>query len=343
MKRARLMSLVLLTLAVVGAGCVNTNRRTSGSYVARPRSFALAVSVQGGLQPTPAQWAAIRAKFAEEIGARGWVLVTDVTLADHIVRIDFTPDPDDPESSGHARIISIKANPQSMVARRGNSPFSNAYSYAYGGLWNPYSMQYGYYPGNYYGYGDFYGYDATYGGGSATYVPVTHKPTPTHPPYRHPPGNRDDCPPEQGIRPLTGTFAGNYTSNPVNDHPRTPPSDYRRGDRGAASSRNDRSSSGDRGYARSDSWHGRSDSSYARSDSSSSYSNSSYSRSDSSSTRNDAAYFRSESSYSAPVSYSSSSDSYSASSSSSAAASSAAASFSSAVSTAETTSVAKQN
>src|SRR5687767_15924476 len=104
MKRPLLLSVAMLSLiAVFTAGCATSARSSSRSAVVRPRSFALAVTVQGGLQPTPAQWAAIQAKVAQSIASRGWVLVTDIDLADHIIRIDFTPDPIDPENTGHAR------------------------------------------------------------------------------------------------------------------------------------------------------------------------------------------------------------------------------------------------
>src|SRR5687767_574218 len=89
MKRG--LFLVLLTLVVFGTvGCASFARKSAAPQY-RPRAFALAVTVNGVLLPTPQQWAAIQAKVADELAAHGWVLVTDLALADSILRIDFTP------------------------------------------------------------------------------------------------------------------------------------------------------------------------------------------------------------------------------------------------------------
>ena len=79
MKRGLL--LVLLTVVVFGtAGCAIFARKSAAAQY-RPRAFALAVTVNGVLLPTPQQWAAIQAKVADELAAHGWVLVTDLALA----------------------------------------------------------------------------------------------------------------------------------------------------------------------------------------------------------------------------------------------------------------------
>jgi hypothetical protein len=298
----RAISLLLLALVSVGVeGCASTSRQNRNTASNRPRSFALAVTVNRALQPTPQQWATIQAKFASVIAERGWVLVTDLSLADHIVRIDFTPDAEDPETNGRAKVLWIRNNPKNMVARQGTGPLPGAFGYAssMSSMW-PYSN---YYPGSYYGYGDFYNDGYTSGWSTVTTpVSTTPTPSPTHPPYRHTPGNRDDCPPEHSLRPMPAfvpTFVANTSSTysaarQVADHARPPPSDYR-------------SSSSDRSHG------GRSD----RSGSDRSYS--SYSR-------NDSGYSRSDYSSSNYSSYSSSSPDYSSSMSSSASTSSSAAS-----------------
>jgi hypothetical protein len=272
MKRSLVASVALLTLLALGAaGCATTRKSTA---LNRPRSFVLAVTVHNSLQPTPQQWSVIQARFSRLLAARGWVLVNDITLADHIMRVNFTPDPTDPEVRGHATVLSIRANPRSTVARQGTSPYpSSALGYSNGfGFSNGFGRSSSlYYSNSYYGYGGYY--DDGYSSGSSTYTPVVFTPPPTTPPLRHHPGNRDDCPPGQ----VPSHFAGNY-SRPVDDHPRPPPSDYGRwsgertsGHRSGSYSRSDNSS-----YSHADR------SSYSRADSytpSQSYSEPSYSSS----------------------------------------------------------------
>jgi hypothetical protein len=294
MKPPHILCVVSLVLVALGiSGCATSFRSARATQLNRPRSFALAVTVHGALQPTPAQFAAIQAKVAQSLAGRGWVLVTDIGLADHILRVDFTPNPNDPENSGHAQLLAIRRNPLSTVARQGMSPYPTAFGYS--GYQNTSWWNSSLYSGRYYGYGDFY--NEGYSPGWYT-TPVTTPPV--CPPLRNPPGNREDCLPGFGVRPLPGVFAGNLAPGTINDHPRPPPRDYGRW-------------SGERVAARSD----RSERSYSRSD----YSNS---RSDSYFSRSDSSYSRSEPSYS-QSSYSSS-DSYSASASSSASSSAAASS-----------------
>jgi hypothetical protein len=194
----------------------------------------------------------IQARFSRVLAAKGWVLVNDVSLADHILRVDFTPDPEAPEASGHATVLSVRRNPRSMVARRGTGPYSNG-AFSYSSNFSSGWMSSGFYSNSYYGYGGVY--DDGYFGGSGSYTPVIFTPTPKTPPLRHHPGFRDDCPP--GHNP--GQFAG-HISDPANDRPRPPPSDYGRWSGEPTTARADRS------YSRSDSSHSRSGSSYSRSD-----------------------------------------------------------------------------
>jgi hypothetical protein len=249
MNRSLLALVILVVLVCLGAGCA-TSRSTARTV--RPRSFVLAVTVHGSLQPTPQQWAMIQARFARALEAKGWVLVNDVSLADHILRVDFTPDPEAPEDRGHATILSVRRNPLSTVARRGTGPYSNG-AFSYSSNFSSGWMSSNFYSNSYYGYGGFY--DDGYFGGSGSYTPVIFTPTPKTPPLRHHPGFRDDCPP--GHTP--GHFAG-HTPDPAHDRPRPPPSDYGRWSGEPTTARADRS------YSRSGSSYSRSDSSYSRSD-----------------------------------------------------------------------------
>src|SRR4051812_41037602 len=117
MKRSFVFSALLLVVAAFGyGGCANASRPSARHSISRPPAYALAVTVNGGVQPTPLQWAAIQEKFAKEFAAQGWVLVTDLALADYIVRIDFTPDPTDPQNSGHAVVVGVRNNPRNTIA-----------------------------------------------------------------------------------------------------------------------------------------------------------------------------------------------------------------------------------
>lgn len=254
MKRPLFVWIALLGLLALGVtGCTSlSSSRTS--TVNRPRSFALAVTVNNADQPTAEQWAVIQANFSRWLNARGWVLVNDVSLADHILRVNFTHDPSDPESKGVARIVRVMKNPLSTVARRGTSPYpSYGFGYAdpFASNWPLFSS---YYSG-YSGYGSFY--SDSYWGSSWTHTPVT---KPTTPP-RHHPGDRDHCP--SPIAHPTGRFAG---PDSIDSHPRPPPRDYGRFSGERAVSRADRADH----FPRSD-WSSRSDNFHSSSAHSSSY------------------------------------------------------------------------
>src|SRR5690349_20733886 len=115
MKR-RLFVALLTLLALGSAGCALFPRKTVAARPSRPRAFAIAITVNGVLQPTPQQWAAIQAKVVDELAVHGWILVSDLALADDILRIHFTPNPNDPENSGRARLIGIRPNPRLAIA-----------------------------------------------------------------------------------------------------------------------------------------------------------------------------------------------------------------------------------
>lgn len=224
MKRLSL-SVVLVSVVGLGlGGCAGLTHRPSASFASatapRPApTYALAVTVDGALQPTAAQWAAIRAVYASGLAAIGAVLVTDLALADYILRIDFKPDPADPENRGHATLLNVRRNPASpaailaggiayeptprrTVARSTYSSFAGFAGFAGGfgaPLWSsPWNFG-GLYSGNY-GYWDAHNSGYTGGGGGAVVTPPP--PTPQPPKHHHrPPGERVDCPPDLAPRP----------------------------------------------------------------------------------------------------------------------------------------------
>jgi hypothetical protein len=198
------------------AGCANTAHQPYAASAYKPKTFALAVTVQGALQPTPLQYAAVQEKFVDEFWAQGWVLVTDLNLADYIVRVDFTPDPADPENSGKTAVVGVRDNPRKLlaglttVAPVTRYPTGFSYSSAFQpSLWGS-GFAGGY--GGYYGWGDS-AYDG-YSYSSPTLNPITPPVVTPKPPYRHhQPGQPDDCPPSRKAdnptfaRHLPGDFA----------------------------------------------------------------------------------------------------------------------------------------
>jgi len=270
-----------------------------------PRAIALSVTVDGVLQPTPAQFAVIQAQAVRQFGAMGYVIVTDLSLAEQILRINFVPNPNDPENSGRATVLGFRSNPYyasapSNIAR----PYPASFGFA--GMFGNYGHSYGAF--NQYGYG-YFGYGSSYYDGysysSTTLNPVTPPSTkPTHPPHRHDPAY---CPPDTPrVQAAFGRFAGSYQTTNAATYPQ---SGSRRRDYDGPSS------------GSISSWFGGSRSS-SGSDSGSSYSRSesSYQRSEPTSSQSAPSY---ASSYSAPApSYSSSDSSFSSSSASSSSSSS---------------------
>ena len=349
MKRP-VFGIALALLIALVSGCANSPRRAFAAAPGSggPRAFALAVTVQGGLQPTPLQWAAVQAKFADEFSWRDWILVTDLALADYIVRVDFTPDPADPENKGQAVVVAIRDNPRAVLGTLTTlSPYPTSFGYTgtfQNALWSPS------FSSAYYGWNDSF-YDG-YSYSSPTLNPVKPPATtpPIHnPPYRHPhsrPGNPDQtayCPPVDPTQPhrhyLPGDFAPRPPAQPtfaaadasdLTSRRRWGGNGSRSWSRGETSSSDVSISGSDRTYSRSGAWRSRSDSTYSAGDSarsdrtysrsgSSSWHSSSSSNSDSSYSRSDSGYSRSGASHSRSDSGSwhSHSDSSSSSSSSS--------------------------
>ena len=307
MKRSILFSALLLLLTALGAGgCATTQKDPNTAYRGKPRTFALSVTVSGVLQPTPAQFAAVQAQAVRDFGSLGYVLVTDLSLAEAILRVDFTPNPNDPENSGRATVLGFRNNPYYASAPSyARSPYPSAFGY---GLYNSGWGVFDYYGYGYYSYGSSY-YDG-YSYSSPTLNPITPPASkPHHPPIRHDPAY---CPPNTPRPPHTfASFAGTFGSG--SSHPQSASRDSSRrhgGDSYSSNSSSSRSSSSWWGSSSSSSDYSNSGSSYSRSESSYQRSEPSYSQS--------APSYASSSSYSAPApSYSSSSDSSSSSSSSS--------------------------
>lgn len=205
----RLLALLTVALALGASGCVQTSApvRRPVVQVTRPATYALSISVEGGLPPSPAQWAAIQATFARLLAREGITLVSDLSLADRILRIEFVPDPLDPENRGKAEIVSIRSNPlygtpatsTPLVASYGGFP------YAFG--WNSFNWA------SMYGFG----YDSYYGYGNAYYDGYTYA-TPTLNPRR--PCVVDGTPRHRHPEPRT---PGDH------EHPRRPEPPERRG------------------------------------------------------------------------------------------------------------------
>ncbi|MDO8539817.1 MAG: hypothetical protein Q7S40_05195 [Opitutaceae bacterium] len=257
MKRSSILSVALGVAAILLAGCVTQRRSTREAY--RPRAFALAVTVDGGLQPTPAQWAAIQAVAVKALAAKGAVLVTDLALADMIIRVNFSPDPLDPEHSGRAVVLGFRANPRRTLA---SSP-----AYSYTGMYHPgMSSTYSYGHGGYYGYNGYNGYDRysdgyIYDTPTGTFHPL---PPSTVGPRRDPPANNDVAPVFAGTQ---GHQQGHLSSS---DRPvRAPRNIIEPGWRNSSSDYHSSSSSSS-SYSNSSSGSSGSSSSYSGSSSSSS-------------------------------------------------------------------------
>lgn len=322
-----LLTLVgLAALSVLSAGCSNLST-TQSSWVTQKRTptFALAVSIVGGAEPSAAQWKALQNRFALSVANRGGVLINDLARADYIIRVDFLPDPLDP-NGGTALIDGIRRNvkevavspyPTSPASFASANPYSWGMGYGFGSDYYGYGSYYGYgYP---YGYGYNYGYPYDYpgyssGGGYVATPPVTkpgtgtpgtphHPGRPHHPGTPHPPGthptNPGDCPPGRVYLPPPPGFVWTPPPGHGPRHPRdggsttSSSSDY-------ASSRRESSYNSRNDSSYSSSYSGNSDSSYSSSRSYDPVGPSSYTPS-SNTSMSFASSSSSSSSYSAPA------------------------------------------
>src|SRR4051812_27718678 len=100
MKTRTVVSAVLLAagLLIGTTGCVEQPILGAGHVPAsRPaKTFALAVTLPDGSQLSASQWAAVKSAFEQQLAAAGCSLVEDISLADRIIRVVYTPAEDDP-------------------------------------------------------------------------------------------------------------------------------------------------------------------------------------------------------------------------------------------------------
>ena len=206
------------------AGCALFPTRTSNAPQYRPRAFALAVTVNGVLLPTPQQWAAVQAKAAQVLAAHGWVVVSDLALADHILRIDFTPNPNDPENSGHAQVLGIRPNPRLAIAST-TSVGRYPSSFSYLGHFQNASWGYNGFNSSHFGWANSHydGYSYSSANLNPTTAPLPPTTKPTHPPHRPHPGNRDDCPSPWNLQPRPNRPRDDLASHVPNSSTRTIP------------------------------------------------------------------------------------------------------------------------
>ncbi|MFM9030489.1 MAG: hypothetical protein ACKOTF_07395 [Opitutaceae bacterium] len=131
------------------------------------------------------------------------VLVTDVGMADRILRIDFIPDAEDPENRGRAIIVGVRVNDQRDVVSPPAPLIASYHPFPYPFGWSGYGWN-GYYYG--FGWDPYYGYGNTYFDGY-TYATPTLNPRRPKPPHgsRPPDGlahhHRHPQPPEDPLRP----------------------------------------------------------------------------------------------------------------------------------------------
>jgi hypothetical protein len=214
-----ILSLLIVCVAALSfGGCASWTRRPGPAYTYRARTIALAITVDGVLQPTPQQYAVIQAQAVKEFGALGYTIVTDLTLAEQILRVNFIPNANDPENSGRATVLGFRSNPYYASARNtATTGYPTSFGYA-GSFSNTNWSQL-----NSFGYG-YYGYNNSYYDGYTYSSPTLNPVRPTvpvvttkhvHPPYRH---DSARCPPEHHrVPPAPPTIASTFTPVTRND------------------------------------------------------------------------------------------------------------------------------
>lgn len=228
MKRSLLAFLAFALAAFFTSGC---SHYSSGRH-RLTNNVAIALTVNGTEQPTPEQWVAIFKAVEPQLASLGWVLVTDLSKADRLIRIDFTPNPLDPQNSGHATVLSMTLNPRGPSAIASVRSSSPVFSYAS-------------YPSN----NAFANYDYydRWSDGSYSYTPPRSSTPPSHNRPNHPGNNRDDCPPGTTERPPRYADNGNRSTPPARDNSNwrdhTPTPSYSSPSYSSSSSSSDYSSS----------------------------------------------------------------------------------------------------
>jgi hypothetical protein len=180
MKTPAFFSAAVLAASIMLGGCAQ-QPTIAGSHVSSgartARTFALSVTLPDGSQITPQQWATVKTAFQLQLAAAGYTLVDDISLADRIIRVVFTPAVDDP-SNGTATVLSVRPNP--AYAFNSSAPIFASYGYSPGfGL--PYNSLYG--------YNNYNDYSYSYSGGSSTVTPRC------DPPNHNRPNHPVDCQP----------------------------------------------------------------------------------------------------------------------------------------------------
>jgi hypothetical protein len=184
------------TLVLAGAtGLAGCNHvmlpRNTAVRSTRQATYAISVSLAGGLQPTASQWAAVQSTFARLLAREGIVLVSDLGLADRILRIEFTPDPNDPENLGQATILSIRANPQAGTSSAPAPLLADDLSFP-----SPFAWGWGGFP-LFPGYGGYFGHASYYGYGNAYYDGYSFSAPTLNPRRPHHDGTRAHCAPRR--------------------------------------------------------------------------------------------------------------------------------------------------
>jgi hypothetical protein len=103
------IAVLLASFALLDVSCTSVGDNPVRARTAT-RTFALAVTVNGGTQPSPEQWAALRATFAEMLAKRGYTLVDNPAHAANLVHVNFVTPPGDP-LTGTAIVLSIEQAP----------------------------------------------------------------------------------------------------------------------------------------------------------------------------------------------------------------------------------------
>jgi hypothetical protein len=189
--------------ALPGCMTLHPTAPVAASPVYSGPTYALAVAVRGGVQPTPNQWNALYDKFSASLAARGLQLINDSKRADYIIYLEFLPDPLDP-NLGTALVSSVSPNTGSY----GRSPTPTVSTYTAS-----------YWPSSYGGYNTYGGYDSSYYN-NPTYTPAvatdttTGPVTPVVPPHHVRLNPPPDCPPGTYVTPPG--YVGSY---PHRNHP----------------------------------------------------------------------------------------------------------------------------
>jgi hypothetical protein len=91
------------------AGCSHSSGVAKAPPSA-PLTFILSVTVEGGGQLAPEEWAALRTTFQNALAHQGCRLIDEVAQADGIIRVQIYANEND-AATGIARVVGIMRNP----------------------------------------------------------------------------------------------------------------------------------------------------------------------------------------------------------------------------------------